>query len=342
MTLDNSEIAQRHVTAFLLQCYHQSRLPLISPDEQPQLFEVLGSVAAFKRTDTPLNRTDFERWLREEEAALTAAVADWLPRELPEQDRVALLAQMVDKTLEVIDGAITDDTDASGPRRCPGGRTRKKSDAATRLLAPDRGRTRLTNTNQSKRKPKKGKSGTDPSRAAENLLDRLLYKGVLPRYAFPTDVVGFHVFDQERWTRFRSVFQYAPTQGLPAALSQYAPGKDIWIDGKLWTSGALYSPMRRELFAAWRDKRLYFECSVCHYARTVAYDAAERGDVEDCPACGGEDSFGKARNWIRPPGFAHPCAIERERPQTTSRRPATPPEQSSMPLDRPTCRAGAR
>jgi Domain of unknown function (DUF1998) len=106
------------------------------------------------------------------------------------------------------------------------------------------------------------------------------------------------------------VFQYAPSQGLPVALSQYAPGKDIWIDGKLWTSGALYSPMRGELFAAWRDKRLYFECSICHYARTVDYGAAERGDVEDCPACGGADTFGKARNWIRPPGFAHPCAIE--------------------------------
>jgi hypothetical protein len=36
LTLDNSEIAQRHVTAFLLQCYHQARLPNVSPDDQPQ------------------------------------------------------------------------------------------------------------------------------------------------------------------------------------------------------------------------------------------------------------------------------------------------------------------
>ena len=35
--------------------------------------------------------------------------------------------------------------------------------------------------------------GRDP--AAESLLDRLLYKGVLPRYAFPTDIATFHVFD---------------------------------------------------------------------------------------------------------------------------------------------------
>ena len=36
ITLDNSEIARRHVTAYLLQLYHQARLPHIEPDEQPQ------------------------------------------------------------------------------------------------------------------------------------------------------------------------------------------------------------------------------------------------------------------------------------------------------------------
>ena len=35
-------------------------------------------------------------------------------------------------------------------------------------------------------------------------------------------------------------------QGLPVALSQYAPGKEVWIDGRLWTSGAIFSPMPDE------------------------------------------------------------------------------------------------
>src|SRR5438552_95074 len=62
LTLDNIEIAARHVTAFLLQAYHRARLPEIRPEDQPQLFEVLGSVAGFKREDSILNRIDFERW----------------------------------------------------------------------------------------------------------------------------------------------------------------------------------------------------------------------------------------------------------------------------------------
>ena len=38
-----------------------------------------------------------------------------------------------------------------------------------------------------------GAGEPSPDRSQTNLLDRLLYKGVLPRYAFPTDVASFHV-----------------------------------------------------------------------------------------------------------------------------------------------------
>ena len=51
------------------------------------------------------------------------------------------------------------------------------------------------------------------NRSQTNLLDRLLYKGVLPRYAFPTDVVSFHVFDRNKSTRFRTEFRYDAEPG---------------------------------------------------------------------------------------------------------------------------------
>jgi hypothetical protein len=37
LTLDNCEIARRHVTAYLLQRYHQTKLPAIRPEDQPHL-----------------------------------------------------------------------------------------------------------------------------------------------------------------------------------------------------------------------------------------------------------------------------------------------------------------
>jgi hypothetical protein len=146
--------------------------------------------------------------------------------------------------------------------------------------------------------------GRDP--ASENLLDRLLYKGVLPRYAFPTDVATFHVFDPINSTMYRPIFQFTPSQGLTIALSQYAPGKEVWICNKLWTSEAIYSPMRDDRYRAWLGRRLYYECSVCHYARTTTFEGGSRGETKDCEACGGVGTFGPATLWLRPPGFAHP------------------------------------
>ena len=64
LTLDNPVIAARHITAYLLQRYHQARLPEISPDAQPHLFDVLGTVADFKNPNKALNRVDLEQWLR--------------------------------------------------------------------------------------------------------------------------------------------------------------------------------------------------------------------------------------------------------------------------------------
>jgi ATP-dependent helicase YprA (DUF1998 family) len=293
LSLDNVEIARRHVTAFLLQRYHQVRLPAFDPeDPQPQLFEVLGTVEDFKTRQAPLNRGDFEAWLSDGEEQLRAEIDDWLPNELFGAERERLLTEFVSWTLRDIKFAIADasDNEAEGEVAVDPDDLDEGIEVA----------------------PEVDEERSNPSRSTTRLLDRLLYRGVLPRYAFPTDVVGFHVFDIDRSTRFRPVFRYAPSQGLPAALSQYAPGKKVWIDGKEWTSGALYSPMVGDLHRAWDSRRLYFECDVCHHAKTESHEEAERGETRDCPACGSVGKFGPALNWLRPPGFAHPYSVDEE------------------------------
>ena len=294
LTLDNAEIARRHVTAFLFQQYHRDRLPTVAPEEQPQLFEVLGSVDDFVGTTAPLNRSDFESWLRQSETLLQASISDWLPAQISDVDRTQLLEHLIDETLSVVDNAVPPAASGDASELEDQEDAAKDETEAVAVEAP----------------AEEGEERGDPQRSVENLLDRLLYKGVLPRYAFPTDVVAFHVFDRDRSTRFRAEFLYAPSQGLPIALSQYAPGKEVWIDGKLWTSGALYSPMPDDRYRAWQQRLLYFECRNCRYAKTATYDEADRGETRDCPACGGEGTFGSAKNWLRPPGFAHPQARE--------------------------------
>lgn len=298
LTMGNIEIAKRHVTAFLLQRYHQDRVQVFDPNTmRANLFEVLGSVTDFLSESAALNRTDFEEWLALNEPALRVEVDDWLPSEIKGDTRDEVLNGLVNTTLGSIDEALTSQSASGGSA---------ETDIDVTEAAAQNGDGSASDDTTGEADPSED-TGEELSsqRARTKLLDRLLYKGVLPRYAFPTDVVSFHIFDEDRSTPYRPVFQYAPSQGLTVALSQYAPGKVVWVDKREWTSGALYSPMRKELTDAWRDRLMYFECQDCHYATHIPWEQADRGRTDFCPACKGE-RFGPGMNWLRPPGFAHP------------------------------------
>lgn len=291
LSLNNAEITRRHITAFLLQSYHQDRLPDTDVEENAQLFEVLGTVGSFISGSSILNRADFEEWLRSREDELREELRDCL-RGIGGEDVDALLQTYVDEILSSIDHALgvgssqTNDESEDPPveSETPG--------SLAPELAPELG------------------DELAAIRPTEHLLDRLLFSGVLPRYAFPTDVVSFYVFDRANSTRFRPAFLFAPQQSLPAALSQYVPGREVWIGNRLWTSGALYSPYRSDLSEAWSNRMLYFECRECHYAYKTPLGEGAVGQTLDCPACGGAATLGPAQNWIRPPGFAHPVYVE--------------------------------
>lgn len=282
LTLDNAEIVRRHVRAFLLQNYHQDRLPQVDPNQRHDLFSVLGTVAEFRRDTSVLNRDDFASWLTEHDEELQKRVSSWIPTELQPEDRKELLQGMVVDCLKAVDDAIR-----PGP-----GETDETTDA--------------DDYDESEDAAEEGEERPRQTSHPGKLLDRLLYCGKLPRYAFPTDVATFHVFDRDRSSRFRPIMRFAPSQGLPIALTQYAPGKQVWISGKCYTSGAIYSVMSDDRFTAWESKRIYMECSECGFAKTYPIGEANRNETRDCEACGGENTFGPGRYWLRPPGFAHP------------------------------------
>ena len=289
LTLDNLDIVRRHVRAFLLQNYHQDRLPDFDPDQPNSLFSVLGTVADFRTGRGILNRDDFAEWLSEHLDEMRARVEAWVPAELSNERRQILLDTMADDCISAVDRAI---------RLGPG----EQEEPATKEQAEAEEQAEEEVEEPAEPDDERPGKGSLP----KNLLDRLLYDGALPRYAFPTDVATFHVFDRGRSTRFRPIMRFAPSQGLPVALSQYAPGKQVWISGKCYTSGAVYSTMPDDRFQAWESRRLYMECTECGFARTFEASEATRGESRDCEACAGIQTFGPARNWLRPPGFAHP------------------------------------
>jgi ATP-dependent helicase YprA (DUF1998 family) len=281
LTLDNLDIVRRHVRAFLLQCYHQDRLPKVDAGQRHDLFSVLGTVSEFRSGKGLLNRDDFVGWLRDNESEMRTRVAGWIPQELSRRDRDELLATMNGDCIAAIDDAIKP--------------SEAEADRAQDVIEAE---------------PELGEDESKPIENISTLLDRLLYCGKLPRYAFPTDVATFHVFDQDRSSYFHPVMRFAPSQGLPVALTQYAPSKQVWIAGKCYTSGAIYSVMSDDRFDAWQARRRYLECRRCGFAKTFPVTDADIGEVRDCEACGSERTFGPARNWMRPPGFAHPVDLQ--------------------------------
>jgi hypothetical protein len=106
LSLENEDIARRHITAYLLQRYHSVRLPDIRPEAQPQLFEVLGTVQGFKNPASPINRTDLAQWLNAHEAELRAEIDGWLPADLRAVTRARLLEHFVENTIASIDAAL--------------------------------------------------------------------------------------------------------------------------------------------------------------------------------------------------------------------------------------------
>lgn len=181
LTLDNPDIVKRHIRAYLLQSYHQVRLPVFDPSASPDLFSVLGSVQDFKTAGATLNAADFKQWLADNEEGLKSRVASWIPSEVKGKTRNALLDGMVEDCVTAVEAAITNDT-------VGGAKVEKKDDDGSE----EEDGMEFQEEVGEEAPPQKAVTGT--------LLDRLLYKGVLPRYAFPTDVATFNVFDLERST----------------------------------------------------------------------------------------------------------------------------------------------
>ena len=111
LTLDNPDIARRHIRAFLLQSYHQEKLPNVDLNQPHDLFSVLGSVGEFRSKESIINREDFCNWLTKNCVVLRQRVREWIPNELSPLDRQTLLDEMVVDCLAAVDDAIRPTTE---------------------------------------------------------------------------------------------------------------------------------------------------------------------------------------------------------------------------------------
>ncbi len=318
LNLDNREIVQRHAFALMLSLFQQERIemPAANGDLQASnIFESLGKLAEFRNPDpNGFTFAGLKAWLAANATVVDAALRDVIPPEAVDGNPEQFFSALPRDLLRVLEAV------GAGEGEVP----LAPVDA---IVAAEEGpvfdfgfedyggeddmfetSTDGTPANETPADEAHGTLDANPEAPlkSQNLLDRLFTKAVLPRYAFPTDVVSFTVFAPSS-TPYRAEIAYSPQAGLTQALSQYAPGREVWVDGRKFRSMAIYSGFQKDRINAYRAQKLYYECGRCGYAKLEEPDDNHRrGDTEDCPACKKTAGMGPAERWVVPVGFAHP------------------------------------
>ncbi|MDQ3637555.1 MAG: DUF1998 domain-containing protein, partial [Actinomycetota bacterium] len=132
----------------------------------------------------------------------------------------------------------------------------------------------------------------------EDLLSTLITRGILPRYAFPVDLVALWTREPNRYNRGDEV-----QRDLQIALSEYAPEAEVVIDGWKYRSAGLYTPFERS--PSYEPDVWFYECPDCHHVQ-ISEDASEEPHWTRCPMCSDPitgEAKRKAVAAIRPQGF---------------------------------------
>ena len=249
--IDNAQLARRHVNSYILQTYFHSELDRNPgpPGQSNHLSKTLGEARAFLEGTTGLCVPALHTWVDKH----ILVDGDFFRRAidwLPNElfPEVPNLTQS--KTDFIRDAASTfvQDLEEIG-----------------RTLPP------LEEDHDSK----------------EGLLDVLFTRGVLPTYAFPTDLCSFYIFERDKTRRSKVTVKEKPEQSREKALSEYAPGRTLVVNKKTYRVGGIYVhfPKDRanraaELFQNPLPEHVY--CERCGYVSDA--DCADDDDMH-CPIC---------------------------------------------------------
>jgi ATP-dependent helicase YprA (DUF1998 family) len=265
--IDNPKIARRHVTSFLFQTFFHNYMDehdVVIGGATSALFRALGRAKDFfEGSGEPgLDVTAFSEWVGSEvvngNGRVRQQIKEWLPASL----------RIVPSTLDDWIGNIANDLLVALATVTP-------------QVVPSLEGDEPIDDDEDQRL-ERGAIGD------EELLEFLFGRGMLPSYAFPTDLTSFLV---EKLTRREQEYKMEiverPQQAIGKALSEYAPGRLIVINKETYRSGGITAntmpsvhDRAASLFAA--PVRLV-HCAHCSFVR----------DLEDgqpipagCPVCG--------------------------------------------------------
>lgn len=262
--IENQKVMRRHVHAYLVQRFFHGISS--TTNNSFDLMGSLGTVEQFLVPGTPGSLANFAAWLAMNAERLSEEISRWIPR----------FSYGLD--VQIPQGVAT-----------ARGAIRELADDVRGILPFDELARRDELVGAEKAALER--------RLGENLLEVLIANALLPRYAFPTDVVGFWVAKQgDRSAQLK--FDYEPQRDLQIALSEYAPGRSLTIDKYRFTAAAIYSPFKPDPADTLDGALVYTACAACSWANIASVAAA----LSSCPVCGSQDLT--QRDFITPPGFA--------------------------------------
>lgn len=153
--------------------------------------------------------------------------------------------------------------------------------------------------------PREVNAVVSTSSTRDELLRELITRGVLPKYAFPVDVVSFATPDMSA----RDVgepFDDGIKRDLRIALAEYAPGAEV-LQGRfpntyVFRSAGVYDAFARE--PSYRPTGQLVECSSC---QGIALLDPEVEPPAECAECGSDELV--VLPYLRPQGFTTDHAL---------------------------------
>lgn len=132
-------------------------------------------------------------------------------------------------------------------------------------------------------------------------------EGFIPSYSFPKNVVRFFVEkESKRRKNAPRDIQYAPERDIAVALSEYAPGRFVTIDKKIFKSGGIYANPRPRGFETnqaefyFKNADYYKDIYICSECNWFGLDKDDQ-KRNTCPYCGAVIVKNKV---LRPWGFS--------------------------------------
>jgi len=279
INIGNPRLARRHIAAYLIQTFFHETLDNLDAAERQHieqtrsnLMVAFGGTAEFLQGSDEFSLSHFSAWVQKEvleDGAVRAAnIAEWVPDEVCLTEGASQLQEHKEAFVRVAAQSFL---------------ASLQEMAKVAIPAPESGET------------------DDDAPNDGLLLNALFDHGLLPTYAFPTDLASFSVFEEVKDGKNRRVsVKERPQQSKAQALSEYAPGRLLVIDKETYRVGGIFTGLLNKPDQAaplFDELQTYTYCPECTYTRM----AKRQGEGEVCPVCSTP-----LREWemLDPPGFS--------------------------------------